>query len=110
LEGRGLRVCEIRGEIYMTKGAFLALNKRQAETGGQVFANPRNSAAGSLRQKDPSVTASRPLGFFAYAWGEMSELPADTQSGMVNWLSGCGFSTNPLAKICRSVEELLAYH
>jgi DNA ligase (NAD+) len=111
LEGRGVpRVCEIRGEIYMTKAAFLALNKRQAETGGQVFANPRNSAAGSLRQKDPSVTASRPLGFFAYAWGEMSELPADTQSGMVEWFASCGFKTNPLAKMCRSVEELLGFH
>jgi DNA ligase (NAD+) len=103
-------VCEVRGEIYMTKTNFLALNKQQEEIGATVFANPRNSAAGSLRQKDPSVTASRPLGFFAYAWGEMSEMPADTQSGMINWLSGCGFSTNPLAKICRSVEELLAFH
>jgi len=111
LEGRGLpRVCEIRGEIYMTKGAFLALNKRQAETGGQVFANPRNSAAGSLRQKDSSVTASRPLGFFAYAWGEMSEMPADTQSGMIAWFASCGFKTNPLARMCRSVEELLEFH
>src|SRR5581483_7380713 len=68
--GRGVpAVCEIRCEVDMTKRAFLLLNKRQAESGGQVFANPRNSAAGSLRQKDPSITASRPLGFFAYAWG-----------------------------------------
>src|SRR5580693_3317829 len=111
LKGKGLpAVCEVRGEVYMTKHAFLALNKRQAETGGQVFANPRNSAAGSLRQKDPSVTASRPLGFFAYAWGEMSEMPADTQSGMIAWFASCGFKTNPLAKMCRSVEELLAFH
>jgi DNA ligase (NAD+) len=103
-------VCEVRGEVYMTKHAFLALNKRQAESGGQVFANPRNSAAGSLRQKDPSITASRPLGFFAYAWGEMSEMPEDTQSGMVKWFASCGFKTNPLTKIRRSVEELLAFH
>ena len=103
-------VCEVRGEIYMTKHAFLALNKRQAETGGQVFANPRNSAAGSLRQKDPSITASRPLGFFAYAWGEMSEMPADTQSGMIEWFEACGFKTNPLTRMCRSVETLLAFH
>jgi DNA ligase (NAD+) len=111
LKGKGLpAVCEVRGEIYMTKHAFLALNKRQAETGGQIFANPRNSAAGSLRQKDPSITASRPLGFFAYAWGEMSEMPADTQSGMIKWFETCGFQTNPLTKMCRSVEELLKFH
>ena len=111
LKGRGLPlVCEVRGEIYMSKSAFLALNKRQAEIGGQVFANPRNSAAGSLRQKDPSITASRPLAFFAYAWGEMSEMPADTQSGMIKWFASCGFKTNPLTKMCRSVEELLQFH
>jgi DNA ligase (NAD+) len=111
LKGRGVpSICEVRGEVYMTKHAFLALNKRQAETGGQVFANPRNSAAGSLRQKDPSITASRPLGFFAYAWGEMSDMPADTQSGMIKWFASCGFKTNPLTKICRSVEALLAFH
>ena len=109
LKGKGVpAVCEVRGEVYMTKHAFLALNKRQAEAGGQMFANPRNSAAGSLRQKDPSITASRPLGFFAYAWGEMSEMPADTQSGMIKWFAACGFKTNPLTKMCRSVEELLA--
>jgi DNA ligase (NAD+) len=111
LKGKGMpAVCEVRGEIYMTKHAFLALNKRQAESGGQVFANPRNSAAGSLRQKDPSITASRPLGFFAYAWGEMSAMPADTQSGMIKWFASCGFKTNPLTKICRSVEALLTFH
>jgi DNA ligase (NAD+) len=103
-------VCEVRGEIYMTKQAFLALNQRQAASGGQVFANPRNSAAGSLRQKDPSITASRPLGFFAYGWGEMSDMPADTQTGMIKWFEACGFTTNPLTKLCRSVEELLAFH
>jgi DNA ligase (NAD+) len=103
-------VCEVRGEIYMTKAAFLALNRRQAETGGQVFANPRNSAAGSLRQKNPSVTASRPLGFFAYGWGEMSAMPADTQSGMVEWFASCGFKTNPLTRIDHSVGALLDFH
>ena len=103
-------ICEIRGEVYMTKHAFLALNKRQAETGGQVFANPRNSAAGSLRQKDPSITASRPLGFFAYAWGQMSEMPADTQSGMIKWFEQCGFKTNPLTKLCRGLDALLQFH
>jgi DNA ligase (NAD+) len=103
-------ICEVRGEVYMTKSAFLALNRRQEAAGEPVFANPRNSAAGSLRQKDPSVTGSRPLGFFAYAWGEMSGLPADTQSGMIKWFAGRGFKTNPLTKILYSVEELLAFH
>jgi DNA ligase (NAD+) len=104
------KVTEVRGEIYMTKAAFLALNERQKAEGGQIFANPRNSAAGSLRQKDPSVTASRPLGFFAYAWGEMSDMPAETQSGMVKWFESCGFKTNPLTELCRSAEELIAFH
>src|SRR5262252_7961887 len=103
LKGRRIPdICELRGEVYMTKHAFLALNKRQADSGGQIFANPRNSAAGSLRQKDPAITASRPLGFFGYGWGEMSAMPADTQSGMVRWLESCGFKTNPMAKVCRS--------
>src|SRR5436190_3478561 len=111
LRGRGVpEICEIRGEVYMTKSAFLKLNQRQAAAGRQVFANPRNSAAGSLRQLDPAVTASRPLGFFAYGWGEMSALPADTQSGMVKWFARCGFPTNPMTKLCRSVEALLAFH
>jgi DNA ligase (NAD+) len=111
LKGRGLpKICEVRGEVYMTKHAFLALNERQKAAGGELYVNPRNTAAGSLRQKDPAITASRPLGFFAYAWGEMSQMPAETQSGMIKWLEGCGFKTNPLTKICRSTEELLAFH
>jgi DNA ligase (NAD+) len=111
LKGSGIpAICEVRGEVYMTKHAFLALNKRQAESGGQIFANPRNSAAGSLRQKDPSITASRPLGFFAYAWGEMSEMPAETQSGMIKWFEKCGFKTNPLTKLCRGLDALLKFH
>jgi DNA ligase (NAD+) len=103
-------VCEVRGEVYMTKADFLALNERQKAADEPIFANPRNSAAGSLRQKDASVTASRPLGFFAYAWGEMSEMPADSQSGMIEWFERLGFTTNPLTKICHSVEQLLAFH
>jgi DNA ligase (NAD+) len=111
LKGRHVpKICEVRGEVYMTKSDFLALNERQKEAGEQIFANPRNSAAGSLRQKDPSVTASRPLGFFAYAWGEMSDMPADSQSGMIKWFASCGFKTNPLTKIRHTVEELLAFH
>jgi DNA ligase (NAD+) len=103
-------ICEVRGEVYMTKPDFIALNKRQEAAGSQIFANPRNSAAGSLRQKDASVTASRPLHFFAYAWGEMSEMPAETQSGMLKWFAACGFKTNPLTKSYRTVEELVEFH
>jgi DNA ligase (NAD+) len=103
-------VIEVRGEVYMTKEAFLELNRKQAEAGKPLYVNPRNTAAGSLRQLDASITASRPLGFFAYAWGEMSEMPADTQSGMIKWFEHCGFKTNPLTKMCRSVEELLKFH
>src|SRR5215831_9046074 len=111
LKGKNVpAICEVRGEVYMTKGAFLALNERQKTSGGQIFANPRNSAAGSLRQKDPAITASRPLGFFAYSWGEMSEMPADTQSGMITWFESCGFKTNPLAKLCRSTDQLIDFH
>ncbi|HXL65809.1 MAG TPA: NAD-dependent DNA ligase LigA, partial [Xanthobacteraceae bacterium] len=103
-------ICEVRGEVYMTKQAFLALNERQKAADDTIFANPRNSAAGSLRQKDPGITASRPLGFFAYAWGEMAAMPADTQSGMIRWFERCGFRTNPLTRLCHSVEELLGFH
>jgi DNA ligase (NAD+) len=111
LKGRNVpEICEVRGEVYMTKKAFLALNERQKAAGDTIFANPRNSAAGSLRQKDPSITASRPLGFFAYAWGEMSDMPEDTQSGMIGWFQRCGFTTNPLTKLCHSVEQLIAFH
>src|SRR5260221_1465163 len=111
LKGRNVpAICEVRGEVYMTKQAFLALNERQKAAGDTVFANPRNSAAGSLRQKDSRITASRPLGFFAHSWGQMSEMPADTQSGMIGWFERCGFSTNPLTELCNSVEQLLAFH
>jgi DNA ligase (NAD+) len=115
LKGKNLgkhvpKICEVRGEVYMTKADFLKLNERQKAADDTIFANPRNSAAGSLRQKDPGVTASRPLGFFAYAWGEMSEMPAKTQSGMIEWFEARGFKTNPFTKICHSVEELLAFH
>ena len=111
LKGRNVpEICEVRGEVYMTKQAFLALNERQKAAGDTIFANPRNSAAGSLRQKDASITASRPLGFFAYAWGEMSAMPAETQSGMIGWFERCGFKTNPLTKICHATDELIAFH
>lgn len=83
-------VFEIRGEVYMAKADFLALNEQQAAKGGKVFANPRNAAAGSLRQKDAKVTAARPLGFLAHGWGEVSSLPADTQLGVMQAIAGWG--------------------
>jgi DNA ligase (NAD+) len=111
MRGRGAPgVCEIRGEVYMTRSAFLQLNEEQSAAGRTVFANPRNSAAGSLRQLDPGITASRPLRFLAYAWGEMSELPAASQWDMLHWLNARGFPTNPLSRLCRSPDELLAFH
>jgi DNA ligase (NAD+) len=111
LRGHGApEVCEIRGEVYMTRSAFLRLNEEQSAAGRTVFANPRNSAAGSLRQLDPEVTAARPLRFLAYAWGEMSEMPAASQWDMLRWLEARGFPTNPLSRLCRSLDELLAFH
>jgi DNA ligase (NAD+) len=111
LKGRRVpAICEVRGEVYMTKAAFLDLNRKQAEAGKELYVNPRNTAAGSLRQKDASITASRPLHFFAYAWGEMSAMPAKTQIGMLDWFADIGFKTNPLTKMCKSVEALTDFH
>ncbi len=101
---------EVRGEIYMSHKDFASLNEKQNQTGEKVFANPRNAAAGSLRQLDPSITAARPLKFFAYAWGEEHGLPADTQMGIIAAFAAWGLPTNPLMKLCRSVEELLAHY
>jgi DNA ligase (NAD+) len=98
---------EVRGEIYMSRAAFQRLNEGQAERGERTFANPRNAAAGSLRQLDPAITASRPLRFFAYGWGEAPELPSDTQWGIYRAMEDWGFPLNPLAKLTNSVEEML---
>ncbi|MCA0399525.1 MAG: NAD-dependent DNA ligase LigA [Proteobacteria bacterium] len=103
-------IAEIRGEIYLSHADFQAINARQAEIGGKIFANPRNAAAGSLRQIDPKVTASRPLRFFAYAWGEMSSAPANTQSGMVEAFARWGFPVNPLMRLCADAEALVAHY
>lgn len=103
-------VIDMRGEIYLAHADFQKLNESQAAAGQKVFANPRNAAAGSLRQLDPKITASRPLKFFAYAWGEVSNLPARTQWGMYEAYRGWGFPTNPLAKRCSSPEEMLAFY
>jgi len=100
-------IAEIRGEVYLGHVDFAGINERQREKGLPEFANPRNAAAGSLRQLDVSITAARPLRFFAYAWGEMPVLPADTQFGVVEAFKRWGFRTNALMKRCESVEELL---
>ncbi|MEL7164255.1 MAG: NAD-dependent DNA ligase LigA [Pseudomonadota bacterium] len=101
---------EVRGEVYMSHADFEALNARQAETGQKTFANPRNAAAGSLRQLDPSITRARPLRFFAYAWGALSEPLADTQSGAIDRLAALGFQTNPLTALCDSTDALIAHY
>jgi DNA ligase (NAD+) len=103
-------VVEVRGEVYMTKSDFLALNEKMAAEGKQTYVNPRNTAAGSLRQLDAKVTASRNLKFFAYAWGEMSEMPADTQMGMVEKFREWGFPVNPLMKRLHAVEDIIAHY
>jgi DNA ligase (NAD+) len=111
LKGEGVpALIEVRGEVYMRHADFQAMNARQVAEGRPVFANPRNAAAGSLRQLDPAVPASRPLHFFAYGWGEATSLAADTQMGMVEVLKRWGFTTNPRMKRCTTVEELVVYH
>jgi DNA ligase (NAD+) len=111
LSGQGVPdIFEVRGEIFMTHEEFARLNAAQEAAGKQTYVNPRNTAAGSLRQLDPSVTASRKLHFFAYAWGETSALPADTQLGVIKAMGSWGFPINPLTRSCASVEEMLAAH
>ena len=100
-------VIEVRGEVYMSHTDFFSLNERQSAEGKEPFANPRNAAAGSIRQLDSRITAVRPLCFFAYAWGEASELPADTQMGVVGAFGRWGIATNPLMARCESVEALI---
>ncbi|WP_054304429.1 NAD-dependent DNA ligase LigA [Gemmobacter sp. LW-1] len=103
-------VLEVRGEVYMRHADFAALNARAAEAGEKTFANPRNAAAGSLRQLDATITRSRPLSFFAYAWGALSEPLSETQSGAIERLAALGFRTNPLTRLCLTVEEMLAQY
>ena len=110
LTGGAPEIFEVRGEVYMHHQDFAALNVAQEEKGAKIFANPRNAAAGSLRQLDSTITASRPLRFFAYAWGEVSNLPADTQSGVIDALGSWGFKVNPLTRHCVSVAEMLAHY
>ena len=111
LTGTPPKIVEVRGEIYMDKADFAALNAKQETNGGKIFANPRNAAAGSLRQKDPEVTRQRPLRFFAYASGDVSEMPSNTHDGFLAALHSWGFSVNPLSQLCSSADELIsAYH
>ena len=101
---------EVRGEVYMSHADFAALNARQAERGGKTFANPRNAAAGSLRQLDPEITRARPLRFFAYAWGALSAPLGDTQKGAIDRLAELGFSTNPLTALCAGPGDMVAHY
>ncbi|MBI1619124.1 NAD-dependent DNA ligase LigA [Aquamicrobium zhengzhouense] len=103
-------VVEVRGEVYMRRDDFLALNEKSAAEAGRTFANPRNFAAGSLRQKDPENTRKRPLKFFAYAWGETGEALAETQYDAVQRLGAWGFKVNELTAICKSAEDMLAHY
>jgi DNA ligase (NAD+) len=103
-------VFEARGEVYLAHEDFLKINERQAAAGKPTFANPRNSAAGSLRQLDPRVTAERPLRFFAYTWGDVSEPFAGTQFEAMAAFRRFGLPVNPLTKLCRSAAELLEHY
>ena len=102
-------VIEVRGEVYMERPGFFALNAEREKEGEPVFANPRNAAAGSLRQLDSSITAKRPLAFFAYAWGEQSASFAKSHAEALKQFAAWGFTINPLSKLCHGVEELLAF-
>ncbi|MEF3047585.1 NAD-dependent DNA ligase LigA [Pseudotabrizicola sp. L79] len=103
-------VLEVRGEVYMSHADFAALNTRQASRGGKTFANPRNAAAGSLRQLDARITAARPLRFFAYSWGDLSAPLAETQLGAIGRLAEMGFQTNPLTALCDGPASLIAQY
>lgn len=103
-------VLEVRGEVYMSHKDFYALNQRQAKRGEKQFANPRNAAAGSLRQLDPQITRSRPLRFFAYSWGELSQKLAETQIAAIDRLKNFGFQINPLTKLCANQQEMLKHY
>ncbi|NYS23403.1 NAD-dependent DNA ligase LigA [Rhodobacteraceae bacterium 2376] len=104
------QVLEVRGEVYMSHADFAALNDRQAAAGAKTFANPRNAAAGSLRQLDARITRARPLRFFAYGWGELSEPLATTQFDALDRLRALGFSVNPRTKRCKDASEILDLH
>src|SRR5437764_7581679 len=106
----GPEVIDVRGEVYMSKADFEALNQRQEAAGGKIFANPRNAAAGSLRQKDPGITAARPLRFLAHGWGEISEPLAEKQFDAMKRIASFGIPVSDLLKRCETVEEALAHY
>lgn len=110
LRGNAPAVFEIRGEVYMEKQAFAALNAAQVEADGKIFANPRNAAAGSLRQKDAAITAKRPLRFFAHGWGAASEVPEATQFEMMQRLAEWGVPVSPLLSRCMSVADMVQHY
>ncbi len=101
-------VIDVRGEIYMAKADFVALNAAQTCAGGRTFANPRNAAAGSLRQLDVAVTRARPLRFLAHGWGEISDLPAESQAGVMAVLAEWGFPVSDRLTRCSTIDEALA--
>ncbi|MBT8477158.1 MAG: NAD-dependent DNA ligase LigA, partial [Alphaproteobacteria bacterium] len=103
-------ILEVRGEVYMSHADFAALNARQSEAGAKTFANPRNAAAGSLRQLDAAITRARPLRFFAYAWGALTAPLADTQMAAIERLSTLGFATNPLTRRCATPQEMIDHY
>jgi DNA ligase (NAD+) len=110
LHGDVPEIFEIRGEVYMAKSDFAAINEAQKAKDGKIFANPRNAAAGSLRQKDAKVTASRPLRFFAHGWGEVSGLPAETQSGVMAAIAAWGVPVSPLLVCVPHSDDALAHY
>ncbi|MFZ5743329.1 MAG: NAD-dependent DNA ligase LigA [Pseudomonadota bacterium] len=110
LQGAVPEVFEIRGEVYMAKADFVALNAAQEARGDKVFANPRNAAAGSLRQKDATVTAARPLRFLAHGWGAASAVPGDTQSEVMAAIAAWGVPVSPLLVRCETVEAMLSHY
>lgn len=110
LKGKVPAVLEVRGEVYMSRADFKQLNERQAKAGEKTFANPRNAAAGSLRQLDPSITAKRPLSLFCYSWGEVSERPWKTQKEFLERLADWGFPINERARICKGMKEALSFY
>ena len=110
LQGDVPEIFEIRGEVYMAKADFTALNERQAGAGGKIFANPRNAAAGSLRQLDPEITRARPLRFLAHGWGEASALPADTQLGVMHAIAQWGLPVSDMLVRAETLDAVIAHY